>query len=144
MPRRLVYVFARYRSDSPDGLAVQVGDGRDLEADWSRLTTQLREFWRRTKQPGTVGVLAWMLRSKLDNARKVRGGPEPLFIAAAVELLERIGDVQADEHNGCVLVYIDTDDGEVIAQGAPGLSVRRLLMGIAADLQLLLRIEPAG
>jgi hypothetical protein len=33
MPGRLVYVFARYRTDGPEGLAVQIGDGRDLELD---------------------------------------------------------------------------------------------------------------
>jgi hypothetical protein len=55
-----------------------------------------------------VEVLALALRSKLNTARKVPGGREPLFLAAAVALLEHIGDVQADEHNGCVLVYIDT------------------------------------
>jgi hypothetical protein len=144
MPRRLVYVFARYRTDSPDGLGVQVGDGRDLEPAWNRLATELRELCRRTNQAGTVGVLAWMLRSKLDNARKVPGGQEPLFTAAAVELLEHIGELQADEHNGCVLVYIDTDEGEVVAQGTPALDVRRMLMDLATDLQMRLRIEPAG
>jgi hypothetical protein len=71
MPRKLVYVFARYRTDSPDRLAVQVGDGRDLEPDWSRHTTELREFWRSTIQSGTVEVLGLALRSKLDTARKV-------------------------------------------------------------------------
>jgi hypothetical protein len=144
MPRRLVYVFARYQTDSPDGLAVQIGDGRDLEPDWNRHTTELQELQRRTMQAGTVGVLTWMLRSKLDTARKVPGGQELLFIAAAVELLEHIGEVQADVHNGCVLVYIDTDDSEVVAQGAPAPDVRRVLIGLAEHLQMRLRIEPAG
>jgi hypothetical protein len=42
-----VYVFARYRTD---GFAVPIGDGRDLELDWNRLATELRELWRRTIQ----------------------------------------------------------------------------------------------
>jgi hypothetical protein len=95
-------------------------------------------------QSGTVEVPAMALRSKLDTARKVPGGREPLFIAEAVELLEHIGDVRADEHNGCVLVYIDTDDSEVIAQGAPASDVRRVLIGLAEHLQMALRIEPTG
>jgi hypothetical protein len=43
-----------------------------------------------------------------------------------------------------VLVYIDTDDSEVISQGAPVPDVRRVLIGVAEHLQMGLRIEPAG
>jgi hypothetical protein len=92
------------------------------------------------------------MRSKLENARKIRGSREPLasatqdplFIAATVELLEHIGDVHADEHNDCVLVYVDTDSGELIAQGTPAPDVRRVLIGLPEHLQMSLRIEPAG
>jgi hypothetical protein len=89
MPCRLVYV-ACYRTDSPDGVAAQVRDGRDLEADWNRLTTELRDFWRRPIQAGTVGVLALALRSKLGTARKVPGGQEALFIAAGYDDRSRL------------------------------------------------------
>jgi hypothetical protein len=122
---------------------VQVGDGRELEPDWNRLATELRELWRRTTKSESVSVLTLALRSKLDTARKVPGGRELLFLAAAVALLEHSCDVQADEHNGCVLVYIDTDGGEVIAQGAPAPDVRRVLIGLAEHLQMALRIEPS-